>query len=1155
MERCSLLNGNIANQDSDYSAPLLALMDGGVVSWLQVSHLWAGVFEVSAGSALIKCIKTNEDKVLIHFQNTDTKTLTFIWPQKVRVEVFQNNLDNPMLNPVTGLGIGEIKYGVSYPLKNHIPLASIDGSNAVTDARVMVQQINTIINQAITQIQIGSTTFSGSSSWPANVYNLSYSTPIPANTTSDPTSIPQNVLLYFKAHQTNTTNIMVSVNTTEWTLTAPLKKMNDQDLTAGDIETWQRVIMQRWWSSFQMQSQVAQAPVWTVQNVAIQWQVGEDVMVGQVWFVGKWVVDKMRLEQLEWNTTVNVGDGINIRLRAMILTWRDNILRKVTVNLGKVGSPGDQIYCRLYDTDGTTLIASSTNFFNNSTIASSNEQRTFLFSSVILQPQTKYFVTFERTGGNDPAHHYTLRSSNTNLIYPLWFIEKFNGSVREWLQWYTWISVQLGYNHEPWKRYLAQPEYESTAYMDGIFTQNKNNNEVCNIVQDGTANSFSNLTPWNNYYLNNIDIGNKNTDWNTTTHFGHSVGNQEKVSMSFRLSYGLNTNSLFFALGKNGTPTDNVVFSIQTDDNGKPSGTLVHANAIGTISWSNLIGSAYRKMYNFNGYFDLLDSTIYWIVLERDGWLNTSHYYNIQIRNSDVYPRGNMMTYTNTAWVNQSRDMYFSFMQEYDGARNITYNENRNFGNSSGGSIISCQSFQSVDPRTIKSIMLALWQVSSPTDSIRVRIEKNFSQIPSTTWYQSASWNSNDVQFGTPTIERYAQSFIGTQYLETWILVLQLKKNSVPTDEMRIRIETDDSGLPSGTLIDAQAITTIAPSALSTSFDTIRIQFPSALKFTASTKYWIVLERTGATNAVHSYSVGRHTSNVYASGETKSYNGSVRADHGGDIWFRFQNQDFMVDAPSGELVDPNAELTFLGSQLTTGFRTHSFNFATPFAIQANTKYWIVISRTGSQHSAGYYQCGVHNGGNFMFGQFMETNSNGYSISWLENRNLFFNFWYHYERPKGQINNQISSYLNRCTFIGRWLSNSQLAIKNGKMVWDNPKTIAVNGWTSHSASCTYCNTEVWWNVFTVGIWSMRFEVWWAGNRATTGRLYMAEDEQTLLNGWGTLLYTLTTGNVTFIANPTKKYRIRLNGSTTCGSWCSASHYAQIVFEPYAGVLIV
>jgi hypothetical protein len=31
MERCSLLNGNIANQDADYSAPLLALTNGGVI--------------------------------------------------------------------------------------------------------------------------------------------------------------------------------------------------------------------------------------------------------------------------------------------------------------------------------------------------------------------------------------------------------------------------------------------------------------------------------------------------------------------------------------------------------------------------------------------------------------------------------------------------------------------------------------------------------------------------------------------------------------------------------------------------------------------------------------------------------------------------------------------------------------------------------------------------------------------------------------------------------------------------------------------------------------------------------------------------------------------------------------------------------------------
>jgi hypothetical protein len=243
------------------------------------------------------------------------------------------------------------------------------------------------------------------------------------------------------------------------------------------------------------------------------------------------------------------------------------------------------------------------------------------------------------------------------------------------------------------------------------------------------------------------------------------------------------------------------------------------------------------------------------------------------------------------------------------------------------------------------------------------------------------------------------------------------------------------------------------------------------------------------------------------------------------------------------------------SQLSTGFRNQSFDFPAGFTIAPNTKYWIVLSRTWSQFSTWYYQCAVHNGGTFMYGHYMETSNAVYNVSWLENRNLFFNLGFHYERPEGIINSQIASYLNRCTFVGRWLSNSQLAMKNGKMVGDNPKTINVSAWTYHSASCTYCNTEAWWNVFTVGIGSMRFEVWGSGNRSSTGRLYMAEDEQTLLNGWWTLLYTLNTWSITFVANPTKKYRIRLNGATTCGSWCGANHYAQIVFEPYAGVLIV
>jgi hypothetical protein len=88
---------------------------------------------------------------------------------------------------------------------------------------------------------------------------------------------------------------------------------------------------------------------------------------------------------------------------------------------------------------------------------------------------------------------------------------------------------------------------------------------------------------------------------------------------------------------------------------------------------------------------------------------------------------------------------------------------------------------------------------------------------------------------------------------------------------MVVRIETDNAGSPSELLLDPNSTATIQPSALSTSFDWITIQFPTSLKFTSGTKYWIVLQRTGATNTVHSYSVGKHTSDVYTPGETKAY--------------------------------------------------------------------------------------------------------------------------------------------------------------------------------------------------------------------------------------------------------------------------------------------
>ncbi|MEI7558524.1 MAG: hypothetical protein WCJ45_07155 [bacterium] len=68
------------------------------------------------------------------------------------------------MNPITGLGIGQIKYGDTYPSKNYVALASINASNEVTNEQLVIKNINTVINHAIAQIQIGATTFSATSS-------------------------------------------------------------------------------------------------------------------------------------------------------------------------------------------------------------------------------------------------------------------------------------------------------------------------------------------------------------------------------------------------------------------------------------------------------------------------------------------------------------------------------------------------------------------------------------------------------------------------------------------------------------------------------------------------------------------------------------------------------------------------------------------------------------------------------------------------------------------------------------------------------------------------------------------------------------------------------------------------------------------------------
>jgi len=61
------------------------------------------------------------------------------------------------------------------------------------------------------------------------------------------------------------------------------------------------------------------------------------------------------------------------------------------------------------------------------------------------------------------------------------------------------------------------------------------------------------------------------------------------------------------------------------------------------------------------------------------------------------------------------------------------------------------------------------------------------------------------------------------------------------TATITVRIETDSTGLPSGTLVDANATKTVNLSDLGTSFEDYKVRFPASFTLTASTKYHIVV--------------------------------------------------------------------------------------------------------------------------------------------------------------------------------------------------------------------------------------------------------------------------------------------------------------------------
>ena len=111
-----------------------------------------------------------------------------------------------------------------------------------------------------------------------------------------------------------------------------------------------------------------------------------------------------------------------------------------------------------------------------------------------------------------------------------------------------------------------------------------------------------------------------------------------------------------------------------------------------------------------------------------------------------------------------------------------------------------------------------------------------------------------------------------------------------PTDAITVRVETDSAGVPSGTLVDANATGTIAAASVTGTYQFLMVTFSGSFSLTASTQYHLVASVPNQSNDVYFIWGDDTTSPSYTGGtESQSFNGGAWGNAARDLLFKINN--------------------------------------------------------------------------------------------------------------------------------------------------------------------------------------------------------------------------------------------------------------------------
>lgn len=144
-----------------------------------------------------------------------------------------------------------------------------------------------------------------------------------------------------------------------------------------------------------------------------------------------------------------------------------------------------------------------------------------------------------------------------------------------------------------------------------------------------------------------------------TQAFGAASANT-KVAQSFQVVQPILLGYICVYMSTFGSPTDNITMTVESDNNGAPSGTPISNGTATVVPYTALNANLGFILFQFPSTCFLTQGVTYHWVLTRSGSNSASNYYSMGINGNGTYGYGNAELYDGATWTQQTSDFLFA---------------------------------------------------------------------------------------------------------------------------------------------------------------------------------------------------------------------------------------------------------------------------------------------------------------------------------------------------------------------------------------------------------------------------------------------------------------------------------------------------------------